>query len=910
MTGQRRLDESEYSIPFFREKGFYRKKCSVCGQYFWTLDANATTCQDSPCVEYYFDKIPSRKAMSISQARSVFLKFYEKRGHKILKPRPVVARWREDLYLTIASIVVFQPHVTNGIVPPPANPLVISQPCIRLEDVDNVGVTIGRHLTIFEMGGHHAFNSSEEQVYWKDETVRMAFEFFTQEVGIPPEKLAFKESWWEGGGNAGPSFEVAAGGLELATLVFMQYKIKPDGSLEPIPLKIVDTGYGIERIAWFTQKTPTAFHTIYGGLLDRLRTMLKTREPDSRLLKAAFRRAGRLDPEDPQSLDEYYRGVAEEAGQPLNLVRETLEREARLYSVLDHTKTIAFMLADGIVPSNQGEGYLARLLIRRTLKNLQLLDAGVSLREIVELQIDYWRHDFPRLEEMRNYILEVVEVEEEKYRHLLREGIQKAIRLLRKNPHLETLIKIYQELGLPPEIVVEEARKRGVGAPPVPPNFYSMIAREGQAPRPSGEEEAPEWLKGLPETRRLFHENPYLRENEARVLAVNGKSIVVDQTVAYPTGGGQVNDTGIIEWGEGSAQIIDVRMHSGVIEHVLDREPQGLRVGQIVRIRIDWERRYRIMRHHTATHIMLGALRRIFGPHVWQAGAEKTPEKGRLDFTHYKPLSSDEIKRIEGLANSIVLENLPVNVRMMDKNEAEEKYGFTLYQGGVPLQRRIRIVEIPGHDIEACFGTHVKRTGEVGGIKITNIEKLQDGVYRVEYTAGTQIATYAGELEGLLHEAARTFGGGFKDVPRRAKSLARELEEKDSLLSRYRRFVEETLLGELLRNAREIKGLKLTVYHDGIGDAKLSTELLVRAVKEDPRLVVARIQTGTPSLVELSLGEHAARMLPATVIVKELTDKLGGKGGGKPTHAFWRANAPLEREEVEKLLREIIKEKL
>ncbi|MEM3491161.1 MAG: alanine--tRNA ligase-related protein, partial [Fervidicoccaceae archaeon] len=149
-------DEREYALNFFRENGFIRKKCKECGTYFWTLNPELDTCQDAPCVEYFFHKIPVRRPLSVGEARETFLKFFEKKGHEIIPPRPVVARWREDLYLTIASIVVFQPHVTSGIVPPPANPLVISQPCIRLEDIDNVGLTMGRHLTLFEMGGHHA----------------------------------------------------------------------------------------------------------------------------------------------------------------------------------------------------------------------------------------------------------------------------------------------------------------------------------------------------------------------------------------------------------------------------------------------------------------------------------------------------------------------------------------------------------------------------------------------------------------------------------------------------------------------------------------------------------------------------------------------------------------------------------
>ena len=476
------VDPSEYRLPFFEETGFQRRLGKRCREYFWTLNPEFEEPQDTPCVEYRFEKIRSRPPMSVGEARRLFLGFFERKGHKIVKPRPVVARWRDDLYLTIASIVVFQPHVTSGLVPPPANPLTISQPSIRLEDIDNVGVTIGRHLTSFEMAAHHAFNYPDKYVYWKDETVRLAFEFFTREMGIPAEEIVFKESWWEGGGNAGPSFEVVVGGIELATLVFMKYRITENG-YEEIPLKIVDTGYGVERLAWFTQKTPTAFHAIYGSLLPKYRGLLGIDEPDESILWAAFKEAGRLDPEDPASLEAYYRSVASRTGLPVEEVKVILEREARVYSVLDHAKTVALMLADGIVPSNTGEGYLARLVARRALKQLKLLGADIRFVDLVDLQIEYWGRDFPQMAENRDYIIDAVSLEEEKFEEVVRKGSKLVKKLLRKKRKLglDDLIVLYDSHGLPPEIIVEEAQKLGLKIE-VPHNFYSLVAQRHQAP--------------------------------------------------------------------------------------------------------------------------------------------------------------------------------------------------------------------------------------------------------------------------------------------------------------------------------------------------------------------------------------------------------------------------------------------
>jgi len=219
--------QKECDLKFFKNNGFIRKKCSSCNAYFWTLNNDTQLCGDRPCVEFSFIGKPiGKKPLSLSEVRNSFLLFFEKNKHSIISyPEtgqrcPVIARWRTDIYLTIASIADFQPHVTSGDVPPPANPLVISQPCIRLNDLEEVGLS-GRHLTIFEMMGHHAFNKNTDEIYFKEETLKFCDEYFTKHIGIPRELINYKEQLWDGGGNAGPCLEVLVGGLEIATLVFM-----------------------------------------------------------------------------------------------------------------------------------------------------------------------------------------------------------------------------------------------------------------------------------------------------------------------------------------------------------------------------------------------------------------------------------------------------------------------------------------------------------------------------------------------------------------------------------------------------------------------------------------------------------------------------------------------------------------
>ncbi len=884
------VDPREYSLEFFREKGFQRREGKRCrGEYFWTLNPDFDEPQDAPCVDYWFDKIPSVDLLTVREARRAFIEFFRDHSeipHTPVKPRPVVARWREDLYLTIASIVVFQPHVTSGLVPPPANPLVISQPSIRLEDIDNVGVTIGRHLTSFEMAAHHAFNYPDKHVYWKEETVRLAYEFFTEKLGIPGEYIVFKESWWEGGGNAGPSFEVVVGGLELATLVFMKYRVV-DGRYEEIPLKIVDTGYGVERLAWFTRKTPTAFHTIYGDVLAKYRSLIGVEEPDEAILWAAFRAAGRLDPEDPESLRSYYREVAQRTGLPLEQVVETLEREARVYSVLDHAKTLALMLGDGIVPSNTGEGYLARLVARRALRQLRLLGAEVRLAELVDLQVEYWGRDFPQLLENRDYILDAVSWEEKRFQETLRKGESLVARLLKRKKKLtlEDLIQLYDSHGIPPELVAEVAARRGVKVE-VPHNFYSIVAARHKAPgkvRRVGEkaalpEEIVEWARGLPATRKLYYEDPYMRRFTARPVASRGEYLVLDATAFYPTGGGQLHDTGVLRADGEAYRVVRVEKVGDVVVHVLDRPFAG---GSVVEGEIDWRRRYRLMRHHTGTHVVLAAARRVLGNHVWQAGAEKTPEKARLDITHHKPLTKEEIRRIEELANMVVDDRRRVRAIVLPRNEAEERYGFQIYQGGVPMTPEIRILEVEGWDVEACGGTHVANTGEIGGIKIVNVERIQDGVVRLEYVAATRVVEEAQALEDRVEEAARIAGGDPSQLVERVRGLAERAKAAEEALRRYRRLWATDL-------ARKAEEEGFVAWEAVEADRRVVQEILRDVTRRVAAAVVALYYKADGQVqVEVAAGSKAP-VDNLGAIVREIAAALGGRGGGSKTYASAR----------------------
>ncbi len=879
-----------FRVRPFIERKYLRQKCRVCGADFWALKERED-CGDAPCTDYYFFDLPIKSPpLSVEEVVEKFTGFFERNGHEVIEPHPVVARWREDLYLTIASIVVFQPHVTSGLVPPPANPLVIAQPCIRLEDIDSVGYTLGRHLTNFIMGGHHAFNYPDKYVYFTDETVEYARRFFTEEIGVPEDELVFKESWWEGGGNAGPAFEVAVGGLEVATLVFMMYEER-DGAYTPMKLRIVDTGYGIERIAWLTQKTPTAFHAIYGEDMVRdFYGLLGLKELPEDVLRAAIRVAGRVNPRDVAGLRRIGELVSTATGMGVDEIVAGLENMVKVFTLLDHSKTAALMLSDGVVPSNSGEGYLARLVLRRLFRVLGDHATEDAVERIFMNQVSRWRKLYPRVWKRKDYIIEVALIELERFRRLMERAplvIRRYIKKSKGTLGVKELVELYDSHGIPPEMVKQIARRFGAEVN-VPPNFYEiLVSRHARAPIKKKEkaklpEEVLKEVKNLPATRRLFHEDSFIRRFSARVVKTIGKYVVLDKTAFYPEGGGQVGDRGILRHDGREYRVIDTQKVGDVIVHVLEEVP-NLREGDEVEGEIDWARRLVLMRHHTATHIILGAARRVLGEHVWQAGAEKTEEKGRLDITHYELPSREEIRKIEELANKVVLDARPVRTYFMPRYEAERKYGFTLYQGGVPKQAVIRVVEIEDWDAEACFGTHLKNTIEAGGIKIVNVEKIQDGVVRLEYVAGTQVVTYADKLEEELRRVGEIVGG---DPVKRARALKKEYEAIKRLLSTYRSEFIKMKKGELIEKATIVNGVRVITYFHEIGDDAALRELLLEIINEHPEaLIVAATRKERGTLLEVSVGKDALRKISARDILRELTKRVKGRGGGKPDHA-------------------------
>jgi len=737
----------EYEVGLFREQGFVRKKCPRCNRFFWTL-SDSEICGEPPCEEYSFiGDSPMRKKLTLSEMRELYLSFFERNDHTRISRYPIIARWRDDIFFTIASISCFQPWVLNQTIDPPANPLVMSQPCLRFNDIDNVGKT-GRHLTEFEMMAHHAFNTKDKSVYFKDRTVELCHSLLL-ELGIKPMDINYLEAEWSGGGNSGPCFEVVVGGVELATLVFMMYEDTPTGRKE-MEMQVVDTGYGLERFVWLSQGAPNTYEAIFDYLLSELKREIEIEE-DKKILSEYSRLAGMMNVESNADLNELRRGVADRIGISVKELIEKISPFEDLYAVCDHTRALMFMLNDGgIVPSNVKAGYFARLLVRRALRSLKALNLKISLRDILSLQVNYFKDDFPEIMENRDDILNLIDVEEEKYgKTILRGGniVSKLDEELKKKGKdtisIKNLIHLYDSHGLVPEVVNEFS---GLNVE-IPDDFYIQVASRHEKPE-EGEKAGEIKIPKVRKTELKFYEDSYVKEFKARVLKKFDDYIILDKTYFYPEGGGQEPDFGKIN----SLNVIDVQKVGNVIIHRVKGDLSKIKENGLVKCEIDWDRRQQLMWHHTATHIINGAARRVLGNHAWQTGAHKSEEFGRLDLTHHSRITEEEKKEIEKLANKVVSEERKINISFVERSKAEKMYGFRIYQGGAVPGKEIRIVDIEDWDVEACGGMHFKNTSEVGSIEIVDTKRIQDGVVRIEFKAGKALERYSEKQKELIEK--------------------------------------------------------------------------------------------------------------------------------------------------------------
>ena len=919
-------------LAVFHENGFVRKQCTITELWFWTTDEARETCGDTTEDEYTFigapliQGYPMRGKALKDAMRETFLNFFEQKQHSRVEPYPVLARWRDDIHLTIASIADFQPHVTSGEVEPPANPLTISQPCIRLTDVDAVGRS-GRHLTTFEMMAHHVFNRPDEgrMFYWMEECVRYCHELMTEALGIETKEITYVENPWCGGGNAGAAVEVIVGGLELATLVFMNMEEHPDGDVElkgdtyrEMPLQIIDTGYGLERFCWAAAGTPTIYESIYPETTAWLKDLAQFSDitkqwPDlnlDQLLGEMSRLNGIMNIEpgvDADVLRTTFLRRLSERGVEVSAEQFTAVTEplAKIYAIPDHLHALCNMLGDGLVPSNAKAGYLARMLARRTLRLRDELKLSVSLAELARHHIEV-NLGGAVMKQTHDGLLGILELEESRYGEMLRKGgnvINTQLKHLAKNADRipdEILFNMNDSHGLAPDMAVNLARNAGWSSVSVRTGFAAEMAERHakmakQAAQSVEVKPLVDHIPSLPSTQLLYYDDVHQQEFDASVLACmplvgddvpEGAThgIILDKSCFYPEGGGQEGDHGGLKTDSNQCNVIDTRKVGEYVLHLVDG---AFETGDLVHGSIDWKRRKQLMDHHTAVHIVGGAARQVLGPHIYQAGANKSTEIARLDITHHNRLTRVDLDAIEALANDVLVQVQRTEKTELNRKDADKKYGFDLYQGGAPKGSSIRILRIADHDIQACGGTHHDEPGQIGSIRIVRSSAVQDGVERLHIVAGQAALKYASEQDQILRQISEMYGVPNAELPRTSERFYHEWKEQRKKI--------ESLEAEIVRlrtsgggsDSQELDGVRIVIM-EAHGNLKKMTKMLKELTLDanQPTLAVLGSKEGGGKLmIAVTENTIAAQRYDAVALLREIAPHIRGGGGGRPTLA-------------------------
>ncbi len=884
--------KKHYHLEALVKRGYRRQKCSSCGRNFWSIEERKL-CGDAGCIGFKFiGDTPVKKKLGYVDTWKVIEKYFTSHKHGYVKPYPTVARWRDDLYFTIASINDFQPYVVNGELEPPYNPLIVPQPCIRFPDLANVGIT-GSHYTNFVMIGQHSFNTKKTGLfYWKDEAIEHDISYL-RALGIPENEIVFQEDVWAGGGNFGPSMEYFVRGLELGNCVFMQYEVTPSGSRE-LKTKVIDMGAGLSRLAWITSGDPMSYEVVFGDVIKKMKKNAGV-EIDPNLLLRFSKIAGSLNIDEVEDIEVEKERVAKTLGMTKEELFRTLEPLQALYASADHLCTLLFTVTDGMLPSNSGGGYNLRMILRRVFGFSERYRLEMDYEDIIKGHARHLNYIFPHLKEGVDTTIDVIGEEREKYKATKEKARTIVANLIsRTKKDLSTvsskeraagggigtkeLILLYKSNGIPPDYVIEVAMENGVSVK-MPGNFYDVV-REGEGDVRKEEEKRKVLVSEIPDfpkTKDLY----YRKEGafRAKVLGiVKNKYVVLDKTAFYPEGGGQVSDTGSID----SVPVVHVSRAAGVVLHEV-KDASKFRKGKEVTGEVDLERRKTISRHHTAVHMLNAACREVLGEHIWQAGAYKDEEKGQLDVTHYRRITNDELDAIEKKVNGYIMRNMPITTEVLPRNKAEQKYGFRLYQGGVVPGKELRIVSIGDIDHEACGGTHhmITSTGEIGAIRIVKRESVQDGIERLVLKAGTVAVDYTQERDRIIHDASDALRVSDSEL---VKSVERFFDEWKKQRKKIEALSELVMASEAKAIAEECAAGKVVVKVVDV-DMQLLRKLAQELVKGEKCAACILNKEGDVVCACGVKSPYSAKDLMAKA-VKE----LGGNGGGSDRLAAGKVN--------------------
>lgn len=875
------------------------------------------------------------KGMRGDEIRSRFLKFMEGKGHLILPSASLVPENDPSLLLIGAGMAPFKRYFT-GQAKPPRHRIATAQKCVRTGDLENVGRT-ARHHTFFEMLGNFSFGD-----YFKAEAIPWAWEFLTVDLGLPKDKLwvsvytdddeAYaiwnKEvgvpaerivrlgkdtNFWEiGPGPCGPCSEIyidlgperGCGRptcgvgcdcdryLEIWNLVFTQFDRDLEGNYTPLPKKNIDTGMGLERIASVLQGVPSNFDT------DLLLPIIRTTETIAGV------------------------GYGEQA-----------KTDVALKVIADHSRAVVYLIGDGVLPSNEGRGYVLRRLLRRAVRYGRLL--GIEepfLGRVAETVISIGKTGYPDLVEKAGYIKQVIQREEERFLSTLDTGLSILTNWVKglKERGETTLagveaFRLYDTYGFPLDLTREILREEGIQVDEA--GFQAAMEAQRERARAARQEaDGMGVLDG--KSGRLagvvteFTGYTHLAD-EGRILAlrVNGEwgdyaeegaevDVVLDRTPFYAESGGQVGDQGCLEGSDGRVQVQNTeRLASGAIIHHGVVVSGIIRVNEMVTARVDEERRWATARHHTATHLIHRALRQVLGEHVHQSGSLVAPERLRFDFSHFAPLTDEQLLEVEKIVNTKILDDISLEIFVTERAKAEAMGAMALF--GEKYGDEVRVVKIGEFSLELCGGTHVERTGQIGLCRILGESSVGAGVRRIEAVAGLSALKRWQEEASIVRQAAALAGGTVDELPERIVSLQAQLKEKEKELSRLNRTLLELKTQELLQRTQKVNGITVLAAEVTAGSME-DLRFMVDALK--PKLpsgvvILGSRDAGKVSFLSYVTKDLVAKGLSASEIVRAAAQVAGGGGGGRPEMAQAGGREPGKLPAALQRAVEVIKEK-
>ena len=873
------------------------------------------------------------KPYGLNELRKMYLDFFESKGHLVMKSFSLIPQNDKSLLLINAGMAPLKPYFTGQEIPPRRR-VTTCQKCIRTGDIENVGKT-ARHGTFFEMLGNFSFGD-----YFKHEAIAWSWEFLTKTLEIPADRLypsvyqdddeAFniwnkeigvdkdrifrfgkEDNFWEhGAGPCGPCSEIyydrgekyGCGKpgctvgcdcdryIEIWNNVFTQFNNDGNGNYEELENKNIDTGMGLERLATVMQDVDSIF--------------------DVDTIKA----------------------IRDEVCKYANVEYETeYKKDVSIRVITDHIRSVTFMVSDGIMPSNEGRGYVLRRLLRRAARHGRLLGIkGAFLAKLSEVVIRESKDGYPELADKKDYILKLIATEEENFNKTIDQGLSILNDMMaemetEKKTVLsgENTFKLYDTYGFPIDLTIEILEEKGFTVDEE--GFKEAMEVQRQKARDAREETnymgadvtIYQSIDAAIESKfvgyhDLTHDSKVTVLTTADALVDELKegmegTILVEETPFYATMGGQVADTGVIRTANAEFVVEDtIKLQGTKIGHVGKMTKGSIKVGETVTLAVDEARRNLIANNHSATHLMQKALRMVLGNHVEQAGSLVDPDKLRFDFTHFSPMTPEEIAKVEEIVNQEIQNGLDVVTNEMTIDEAKKTGAMALF--GEKYGDTVRVVQMGDFSSELCGGTHVKNTSNISAFKIVSESGVAAGVRRIEALTGAGLIAHFNQVEETLKEAAALLKVSPADVVKRITALQEEAKTLSKENDKLKAKIAKAAAGDVTSEAEDVNGIKVLVKAlsgvdmNGMRDLgdeakqKLGEAVILYATENDGK--VNLMATATEGAIKK--GAHAGNL------IKEVASLVGGGGGGRPNMAQAGGKNPAGIPDALKKAKEVI----